>query len=618
MTLGELDKVQQSEPDNPDLKTNQHIYLEFNKNLNDLVDTASQWSVKAFDCLNLFSKPDSEIQKVIWNDFSETMLQLFASNSDSSSKQFSKHNELVENHLKLYQNMCLSFLGEKKDDLISPDKHDKRFNDPEWSENPYFNYIKQCYLLNADYLNRQIEEIDNEHVVLKNKADFYLRQWINAMSPTNFMATNPEVIKKTFETSGLNLVNGLAQFNQDFKNSIDNINISISDNAAFKLGQNIAATEGKVIFQNSTFQLIHYKPTCEKVFTRPLLIVPPWINKYYVLDLRESNSFVKWALDQGHNVFLISWVNPDKSYSEITFEDYVNLSVIEALDQVELESGSNKINCIGYCLGGALLATTVGYLEAVRDHRVASTTYLATLIDFSIPGEIGVFINATTLDAIEETIKHAGVFDGRAMAVTFNLLRENELYWNYFVNNYLKGEKPSAFDLLYWSSDSTNIPAALHTFILKELYLKNRLAKANDIKINDTPINLSKITSPAYFISPKLDHIAKWESTYLGAQIYGQNTRFVLGESGHIAGIINPPNKGKYDHWVNSSNDLTVSPSEWLSKTAKVKGSWWNDWQKWIEGIDSEKIDAPTIGSGKLKPIEDAPGSYVRKRIDSL
>ena len=618
MTLGELDNQQKSESHTPNSSTNQNPYLELNKSLNDLIDAASQWSAQAFEYINQFNQPDNEIQKVIWDDFSETMQQLFLSNNDKADKQFLKHSELIESHLKLYQDMCLSFIGDKKADLISPDKHDKRFSDPEWSENPYFSYIKQCYLLNANYLNQQIEEIGEENSELKSKADFYLRQWINAMSPTNFLATNPEIIKKTFETSGQNLVNGFAQFNQDIKNSIDNINISISDNTAFKLGENVAATEGKVVFQNSIFQLLHYQPTCKNVFTRPLLIVPPWINKYYVLDLRESNSFVKWALDQGHNVFLISWVNPDESYSEITFEDYINLAVIEALDQVELESGSNKINCVGYCLGGTLLATTVGYLEAVKDQRIASATYLATLIDFSIPGEIGVFINETTLNTIEETIKRAGVFDGRAMAVTFNLLRENELYWNYFVNNYLKGEKPSAFDLLYWSSDSTNIPAALHTFILKELYLKNRLAKPEDIKINDTPINLSKITSPAYFISPKLDHIAKWESTYLGAQIYGNNTRFVLGESGHIAGIINPPSKGKYDHWINPSGDLTVSHSEWQSNAEKVKGSWWNDWQRWIESIDSEKNTAPTVGSGKLKPIEDAPGSYVKKRIDNL
>ncbi len=432
------------------------------------------------------------------------------------------------------------------------------------------------------------------------------------------IATNPEVLRKTFETNGKNLIEGFQQFSQDIKQSIDTININISDNTAFKLGENIAATPGKVIFQNKIFQLIHYTPTQTEVYQRPLLIVPPWINKYYVLDLRENNSFVRWAVEQGHDVFMISWVNPDESYRDTGFEDYINLAVIEALKQVQFETESDKINCVGYCLGGTLLAATAAYLEACGDQRIASATYFATLLDFTHQGDIGIFINEPTLLAIEEAMEHHGVFDGRAMAVTFNLLRENELYWNYFVNNYLKGEKPSAFDLLYWSSDSTNIPAALHNFVLRELYLHNRLSKPGSIQINKTPLDLKKIKTPAYFISPKLDHIAKWESTYLSAVAYGENTRFVLGESGHIAGIINPPSKGKYDHWIGEPGPLPINEKDWLAKAQRVKGSWWQDWKIWIQALNAEKVKARMPGRNKLSVIEDAPGSYVKKRIDGL
>lgn len=587
-------------------------------NVQQIFDWANQWSQHALEQCKILPTSSNQVTQAVWQDYIESFKAFSNNEINQPQKLLEKQSKLWCQHIELSQSIYQKMLGETPPAIAEPEPSDRRFDDSEWQDNFLFDYIKQAYLINSRFCIDLVEKVDGLEEQDKQKLLFYVRQWINAMSPSNFIATNPEILRKTFQTNGKNLIDGMKQLNHDFKQSIDTLNISITDPTAFKLGKNLAATPGKVIFENSLFQLIHYQPKNSRVFNRPLLIVPPWINKYYVLDLRENNSFVNWTLEQGHDTYMISWINPDESYAETTFEDYINLAVIEALDQVEAASKVSQINCIGYCLGGTLLASTVAYLNQINDHRIVSATYLATLLDFSHQGEIGVFINDTALRSIEDTMDKQGYFDGRAMAVAFNLLRENELYWNYFVNNYLKGEKPSAFDLLFWSSDSTNIPAALHKFVLRELYQKNNLVKSNQLKINGTPIDLSNVDIPAYFISPKLDHIAKWESTYLSARAHGKSARFVLGESGHIAGIINPPSKGKYGYWVGTSKELPENHNEWLTNAEKQQASWWLDWQQWISAQDSELTQARTPGENGVEIIEDAPGRYVMKRISTF
>ena len=587
----------------------------YNAPFNHMFEWANHWSHHTLEHCKRLPLSKNDALHAVWQDCITSMQEFSDKKLSDPKSLIEKQVELWNQHIELSQNIYRKLIGEEPTPVVEPKLGDQRFSDKDWHDNFLFDYIKQAYLINSQYYIDLIENLDGLSDEVKHKLLFYVRQWINAMSPSNFVATNPEVLRKTWQTGGQNLVDGMSQLNADLKQSIDTINISINDPNAFMLGENLASTPGKVVFQNSLFQLVHYQPTQSKIYKRPLVIVPPWINKYYVLDLREKNSFVRWAIAQGHDTYMISWVNPDKSYKYTGFEDYINLAVIEAIDQVETISGQNKVNTLGYCLGGTLLATAVAYLEAIGDKRIASATYLATLIDFSHKGDLGIFINEAALQGIEKTMEDHGVFDGRAMAVTFNLLRENELYWNYFVSNYLKGEKPSAFDLLYWSSDSTNIPAALHKFVLRRLYLENSLIKPGAIVINGISLDLKKIAVPAYFISPKLDHIAKWESTYLSARAHGKNTRFVLGESGHIAGIINPPSKGKYGHWVNTKKELPKNENDWLNSASKIDGSWWNDWQNWIHEIDNEQVKPRIPENGPFKVIEDAPGSYVKKRL---
>jgi polyhydroxyalkanoate synthase len=442
------------------------------------------------------------------------------------------------------------------------------------------------------------------------KVDFYTRQFVDAMSPANFVMTNPEVLRRTAETGGANLLKGLTNLLSDLERGKGKLRIRMTDDSKFKVGENIAVTPGKVVFQNDLMQLIQYAPTTETVYKRPLVIFPPWINKFYILDLRPKNSLIRWAVEQGHTVFVASWVNPDEHLSQKGFDDYMKEGVLAALDAIEAATGERAVNAIGYCLGGTLLATTLAYMAVKKDTRIKTATYFVTMTDFEESGELGVFIDEEQLQGLEQRMEKRGFLDGREMATTFNMLRANDLIWSFVVNNYLLGQEPFPFDLLYWNDDSTRMPAKMHSFYLRRMYQANDLCKPGGITLLGTAIDLRKIKVPSYLVSTREDHIAPWKSTYRGTQLYSGPVRFVLAASGHIAGVVNPPEGGKYSHWVNE--ELPASPDEWFAGATELAGSWWPDWQRWVSGQDKAMVPARVPGEGKLPALEDAPGSYVR------
>ena len=446
------------------------------------------------------------------------------------------------------------------------------------------------------------------------KVDFYTRQFVDALSPSNFLATNPEVLAATFETGGQNLLRGLENLLEDLRRGKGRLSITMTDMEAFRLGENIAATPGKVVFQNDLMQLIQYTPTTSDVRRRPLLIVPPWINKFYVLDLQPKNSFVKWAVDQGHTVFVISWINPDEKLAEKSFEDYMQEGPLAALDAIEMATGERSVNAAGYCLGGTLLASTLAYMTARGDDRIASTTYLVTLVDFTDAGDMAVFIDKEQLASLDERMKERGYLEAHDMATSFNMLRSNDMIWSYVVRNYFLGKGHLPFDLLYWNADATRMPAATHSFYLRNMYHMNLLAKPGGLCLSGVPLDLTQITTPTFILSAREDHIAPWKSTYAATHLYKGPGKFVLAASGHMAGAINAPG-GKYGHWTN--DDLPPTPDEWFSGATARQGSWWPIWDEWVTGFASGRIAARQPGDGRLTMIEDAPGSYARVRSDA-
>ncbi|KJF93882.1 poly(3-hydroxyalkanoate) synthetase [Photobacterium angustum] len=519
-----------------------------------------------------------------------------------------------EKQVKIWQNIAMPST-EGGQSLIKPAKDDKRFSDPAWENEAFYNYIKQSYLLFSDSMREAIDSIEGVDEKAKERLGFFSRQAINAMSPTNFVTTNPELAKLTVETNGENLIKGMELLQEDMQSSADVLKIRMTNSDAFQLGVNIANTDGEVVFKNELFELIQYKPLTENVNSTPLLIVPPFINKYYILDLRENNSMVRWLVEQGHTVFMMSWRNPGTPQRDVDFENYVLDGVIPAVDAIEDITGEKQINAAGYCIGGTLLATTLAYYAAKRmRNRIKSATFFTTLLDFSQPGEIGAYINDPLVSAIEAQNDVNGYMDGRSLSVTFSLLRENSLYWNYYVNNYLKGNSPIDFDLLYWNGDSTNVTAACHSTILREFYLNNKLVDNKGIKIGGVFIDLSKIKVPTYFISTQEDHIALWQGTYRGAQKLGGKSTFVLGESGHIAGIVNHPKKNKYGFWLSDKQD--ENPESWLDNAKRQDGSWWTHWDTWLGDFNKkEKVPAREIGSDNYKSLYTAPGDYVKETL---
>lgn len=511
---------------------------------------------------------------------------------------------------RLWQESAIKFLGEDGKTIIQPEKGDRRFKAPEWQESALFDYIKQSYLLTCHWMDKTVRGAEGLDADKKEKLVFYTKLFADALSPTNFLMTNPEVLKETLKTGGENLVKGLENLVADLERGGGELKISTTDYDAFKLGENIANTPGRVVYQNDLIQLIQYEPSGDKVFKRPLLIIPPWINKYYILDLREDNSFIRWAVQQGHTVFAVSWVNPDAKLAQKRFDDYMQEGVLDALEQIRDITGEPDCNVVGYCLGGTLLAITLAWLAAKKQEKlIASATFLTTLLDFENSGDLKLFMDDSQLALMDQSMAEKGVLEAKNLQKTFTLLRANDLIWSFVVNNYLMGRDPFPFDLLYWNDDSTNMPAAMHSFYLRKMYRDNELTKPGGIKMLDTPIDLQKITAPAYFLSTREDHIAPWRATYAGIKLLGsKDVKFTLAASGHIAGIVNAPAKNKYCYWTSSK--IASPPGDWMDAATQNEGSWWPHWQQWIAAYAGEKIPARDVGKG----LEPAPGSYVKKK----
>jgi polyhydroxyalkanoate synthase len=542
-----------------------------------------------------------------------TFFEMTARMMADPAKLMQAQMNLWQDYLKLWQSTTRRMMGHESEPVIEPAKDDRRFKHEAWTENQLFDFIKQSYLLTARWMQSTVRDVEGLDDKTAKKVDFYTRQFVDAMAPSNFVMTNPEVLKATMESGGENLVKGLENLLKDLERGKGRLSISMTDIEAFKVGQNIAVTPGQVIYQNELMQLLQYEPVTESVAKRPLLILPPWINKYYILDLRPTNSFIKWAVEQGHTVFMASWVNPDESLARKTFEDYMVEGPLAALDAIEQATGEREVNVIGYCLGGTLLAATLAWMAAKKDNRFKSATFLTTMVDFTEPGELGVFIDEEQLTALEEKMEKRGYLEGHDMATTFNMLRANDLIWSFVVNNYLLGKDPFPFDLLYWNADSTRMPAEMHSFYLRKMYQENLLMKPGGITLKGVPLDLRKIATPSYILSTKEDHIAPWRSAYAATQLYKGPKKFVLSASGHIAGVVNPPSANKYCHWT--SDELPPQPEQWLGQAQQHPGSWWPDWQRWVAEFSGGQVPARKPGDGKLKPIEPAPGSYVKVMV---
>ena len=636
---------------------------------------------------------------------------------------------LWQDYAKLWENTARRMAGEEVEPTVTPEPGDRRFTDEAWSENPLYDHIKQSYLLASKFMLSTVRETEGLDAHTAHKVDFYTRQFIDALAPTNFAMTNPEVARRTVETGGENLVQGLSNMLEDLERGQGRLRVRMTDPEKFKLGENVAVTPGKVVFENDLMQLLQYAPATQTVRKRPLLIVPPWINKYYILDLRPKNSFIKWAVEQGHTVFVISWVNPDERLADKTMSDYLLEGPVAALEAVGKATGEPRVNAIGYCLGGTLLAATLAYLKARdaaepaapasgawseqglapatavetveaaqnaamgesaesggtggtggaeeagetegeeagkdatithapraagsageaasvaaqelaaaqnaeptaetaesaalresaapsaagRRPSIESATFFTTMVDFAEPGELGVFIDEEQLALVEESMKDKGYFDGAKMAEAFNLLRANDLIWSFVINNYLMGKDPFPFDLLYWNSDSTRMPRAMHSAYLRDMYQDNRLRESGGITLDGVPIDLSSIDVPVYILSTREDHIAPWKSTYAATRLYRGPTRFVLTMSGHIAGVVNPPSAKKYGYFI---GEVAETPDAWLESATAHEGSWWPDWDAWVSEHDGGEAPAREPGAGALPVIEDAPGRYVKVRIE--
>jgi polyhydroxyalkanoate synthase subunit PhaC len=518
---------------------------------------------------------------------------------------------LWEEHVRLLQRTTERLAGINNKSDHRPVATDRRFQHPAWTENVLFDYIKQSYLFSAEAILSAVNRVDGLNPKTAHKVEFYTRQFVDAMAPSNFLATNPEVLQTTIETGGENLLRGLTNLLDDLERGRGQLAITMTDLEAFRLGENVATTPGKVIFQNELMQLIQYAPSTVEVKRRPLIIVPPWINKFYVLDLRPEMSFIRWAVDQGYTVFVISWVNPDERLAHKGFEDYMLEGPLAALDVIGVATGEREVNAIGYCLGGTLLAATLGYLSAQNDDRIQTATYLVTLVDFTDVGDMAVFIDEEQLAVLEKRMQSRGYFEAHDMALAFNMLRANDLIWSFVVSNYLLGMQPIPFDLLYWNADSTRMPAAMQSFYLRKMYHENRLAIPGGISLAGVAIDLTRIKTPTFLLSTREDHIAPWQSTYAATQLYKGPIKFVLADSGHIAGVISPPGS-KYGHWQNPN--LPKSAAEWFETANSVRTSWWPAWEEWVSWHAGGSVKAREPG-GPLQPIEDAPGSYVRARV---
>lgn len=537
----------------------------------------------------------------------ETINGLAADPGTVMQRQF----KLWGDFAKLMASTSKRIAGETVKPTIEPAPGDKRFAHPAWQDNPLLDFIKQSYLTYASWLVSTIHELDGMDDHDKRRAEFYSHQLLDAIAPSNIPTLNPEVIETTIESKGENLLRGLNNFLEDLERGDGELSIRQADLDYFKLGENVATTPGKVVFQNELIQLIQYEPTTEKVAKRPLLIFPPWINKFYILDLQPQNSFVKWMVEQGRTVFLVSWVNPGPELSDKTFDDYIEEGLFAALDAVNAATNEKNVDAIGYCIGGTMLSTGLALMAKRNDTRIKSATFFTAQADFTDAGDLSLFVDDAQISAIEQQMDAAGgVLEGRAMASTFNMLRSNDLIWSFVIDNYMKGKDPAKFDLLYWNSDTTRMPKHVHLFYLREFYQHNRLAKC-ELALDGHQLDLSDVNIPIFMQAGETDHIAPANSIYRTAKLFGgDGVQFMLAGSGHIAGVVNHPSRNKYHHSIN--RDLPDTIDEWKSDAERHGGSWWDYWMTWLDEVSPGTVKARIPGAGQLKPIEDAPGSYVK------
>ncbi|CAM2930035.1 PHA/PHB synthase family protein [Legionella worsleiensis] len=576
------------------------------KEINDLMQSVAQ---KSLQILNDLKEMPNQIPALLsqYIDLTENFQNLVNVLLNNPEKVWQMQLDYWKDAVNLAQNQFNQWLQGKTTPV-----EDNRFNGEDWINNPFFHLLSQQYLLANQHMNTLLEQMDYGDKNLAKKVRFFAKNYLDALSPANFLHTNPQLIAETIQSRGKNLLQGLHNLLNDLEVNSARLNIKMTDHEAFKIGVNLATTPGKVVFRNAMMELIQYTPQTAKVKQIPLLIIPPWINKYYILDLSSHNSLVKWLVSQGITVFIISWVNPDQQFASKSFFDYLNEGPITAIATIQKQLKVKEVNTLGFCIGGTLLATLLAYNKKHQNNSIRSATFLAAMIDFSDPGDISVFIDEEQIKKLEDEMDAKGYLDGKFMASSFNSLRANDLIWSFFIKNYLRGKNPVPFDILFWNSDSTNMPATMHSQYLRWMYLHNDLIKPGKIILNNTPIDVSTIDIPTFFLSTHKDHIAPWKTTYTGFHIMKGPKRFVLGGSGHIAGIINPPSSKKYGYRTN--NHCPASADEWLNQSVEHPGSWWEEWLKWLKTHSGKAITAPVWEQLPLSPIMDAPGSYVLKK----
>ncbi|MFP2768256.1 class I poly(R)-hydroxyalkanoic acid synthase [Oceanisphaera sp. KMM 10153] len=582
---------------------------------NDPIGQFFHWNETMWSDMQRSRLGDNPVSQALSHVNSEDLKVFYQAVSTNPMRLLDMQMQWWQGQLAICQNSMVKAMDNSTESLVQNPPGDRRFQHHSWKDEPHFDFMRQSYLHFAKSLVEMLEVVEGVPEPVRQRLAFTFRQTINALAPTNFIWSNPELLQRTLEEKGANLVKGIELFQEDMAASADLLKIRMTRQGAFTLGQDLATTPGEVVFRNDIFELIQYGASTESVHQTPLLVIPPFINKFYILDLKEQNSLVGWLRDQGHTVFIMSWRNPGKDQASIGFPDLIHSGTMEAIRVIEQITDEKEVNALGYCIGGTLLASTMALYAARRmKPRVKSATFLTTLLDFTQPGEVGVFINDTVVSAIEQMNETQGFFDGRQMAVTFSLLRENSLYWNYYIDNYLKGEEPSDFDILYWNSDSTNLSAACARFLLRELYLNNRLSQSGEVKIGNFGLDLGKIKTPSYFLSTKEDHIALWDATFGGSRLLGGETTLVLGESGHVAGVVNPPHKNKYGYWLSDAD--FDSPDQWLASARREAGSWWTHWQQWVTPhLGDKQVPARAVGSEEYPGLMPAPGQYVQQTL---
>jgi polyhydroxyalkanoate synthase len=581
-------------------------YIEYFDNLTRLANIYGKTAQEAVEA----AEKGEEVEiPTAYKEMAAVWSEMTAKFMENPEALYEKQVELYNDYLNVWNNAWKRYIGEESEPLYAADPRDKRFKDKVWNNDLIFDFIKQSYLMTNKWLNNMVGTLNGVDKKTLEKFEFYTKQFCDAMSPSNFAMTNPEVIREAINTNGASILKGMQNLARDLEKGGKMINIATADKSAFRVGENLATTKGKVVFKNDLIELIQYNPVGTKNYKTPLLIMPAWINKFYIMDLSEENSMVKWLLEQGYSVFMISWVNPDKRLAHKKFEDYMLEGPLAAIDAIEQATGEKEVNVMAYCLGGTLLSATMAYMKTKNDNRIKSATLLTTMVDFGNVGDMAVFIDEKQLDNLDKQMKEHGFLGGDEIAAIFSAIRANDLIWSFVVNNYLMGKDPMPFDILYWNADTTRMPADTHSFYLRNMYLKNLLRKAGGITLAGVPIDVSTVEVPCYILSTFEDHIAPWKTTFETMKLFKGKNKFVLAGSGHIAGVINHPSKNKYGYW---ENDVTVNPQEitaakWLDASVQHEGSWWPNWNEWAKKFSGEMVNAYKVGTG----ICDAPGQYV-------